>query len=410
MKVLAISPSLDIRSVTVLLLVMGLSTPGQAEITSLDSGNIDDVLNNAGVALVNFYADWCRFSQMLHPVFEEASNLVREEFPDTKQVVFARVDCDQHSDIAQRYRITKYPTLKLFRNGMMMKREYRGQRSVAAIADFIRQQQVDPVKEIQSLEEVKTVDRSKRNIIGYFDKKDSDSYHTYEKVANILRDDCMFLAAFGDVSESERFSGENVIYKPVGESVPDMVYLGSLSNFDLTYAWAQDKCVPLVREITFENGEELTEEGIPFLILFHIKEDTESLEKFQHEVARQLISEKGSINFLHADCDKFRHPLLHIQKTPADCPVIAIDSFRHMYVFPDFKDLAIPGKLKQFVLDLHSGKLHREFHHGPDPTETTPGQEETEGEAASSPPESSFQKLAPSETRYTILSRGRDEL
>ncbi|XP_030014484.1 endoplasmic reticulum resident protein 44 isoform X1 [Sphaeramia orbicularis] len=409
MKLFSISPSLDIRFVTVILLVMGLSTPGQAEITSLDSANIDEVLNNAGVALVNFYADWCRFSQMLHPIFEEASNVVREEFPDMKQVVFARVDCDQHSDIAQRYRITKYPTLKLFRNGMMMKREYRGQRSVAAIADFIRQQQVNPVKEIQSMEEVNTLDRSKRNIIGYFEKKDSENYHTYEKVANILRDDCMFSAAFGAVSEPERFSGDNVIYKPVGESVPDMVYLGSLTNFDLTYAWAQDKCVPLVREITFENGEELTEEGIPFLILFHIKEDTDSLEKFQHEVARQLINEKGSINFLHADCDKFRHPLLHIQKTPADCPVIAIDSFRHMYVFPEFKDLTVPGKLRQFVLDLHSGKLHREFHHGPDPTDSTPGQEETVGEVASNPPESSFQKLAPSENRYTIL-RDRDEL
>lgn len=35
---------------------------------------------------------------------------------------------------------------------------------------------------------------------------------------------------------------------------------------------------------------------------------------------------------------------------------------------------SIPGKLKQFVLDLHSGKLHREFHHGPDPTNSTPGQ------------------------------------
>lgn len=41
----------------------------------------------------------------------------------------------------------------------------------------------------------------------------------------------------------------------MGDSVPDMIYLGSLTNFDLTYAWAQDKCVPLVREITFENGE-----------------------------------------------------------------------------------------------------------------------------------------------------------
>ncbi|XP_054637878.1 endoplasmic reticulum resident protein 44 [Dunckerocampus dactyliophorus] len=408
MKLSAILPFLCDRIICITLLVMGLSTPGQAEITSLDSGNIDDVLNNAGVSLVNFYADWCRFSQMLHPIFEEASNIVREEFPDTKQVVFARVDCDQHSAIAQRYRITKYPTLKLFRNGMMMKREYRGQRSVAAIADFIRQQQVDPVKEIHSLEELKAVDRSKRNIIGYFEKKDSDNYHSYEKVANILRDDCVFMAAFGSASESERFSGDNVIYKPMGESVPDMVYLGSLTNFDLTYAWAQDKCVPLVREITFENGEELTEEGIPFLILFHLKEDNESLEKFQHEVARQLISEKGSINFLHADCDKFRHPLLHIQKTPADCPVIAIDSFRHMYVFPDFRDINVPGKLRQFVLDLHSGKLHREFHHGPDPTDSTPGQEESD--VASSPPGSSFQKLAPSETRYTILRRDRDEL
>lgn len=335
---------------------------------------------------------------------------MREEFPDTKQVVFARVDCDQHSDIAQRYRITKYPTLKLFRNGMMMKREYRGQRSVTAIADFIRQQQVDPVKEVLAADELNSLDRSKRNIVGYFEKKDSDNYRTYEKVANILRDDCTFLAAFGAVSEHERFSGDNVIYRPPGEGAPDMVFLGSLTNFDLAYAWTQDKCVPLVREITFENGEELTEEGLPFLILFHVKEDTQSLEKFQHEVARQLISEKGSINFLHADCDKFRHPLLHIQKTPADCPVIAIDSFRHMYVFPEFKDVSVPGKLRQFVLDLHSGKLHREFHHGPDPTESTPGQVDVGGEVASNPPESSFQKLAPSETRYTILSRDRDEL
>lgn len=411
MKLLPQSPAPDVRFIPVLLLAMGLSTPGQAEITSLDSGNIDDVLNNAGVALVNFYADWCRFSQMLHPIFEEASNIVREEFPDTKQVVFARVDCDQHSDIAQRYRITKYPTLKLFRNGMMMKREYRGQRSVTAIADFIRQQQVDPVKEVLTAGAISNaLDRSKRNILGYFEKKDADSYHTYEKVANILRDDCTFLAAFGAASEHERFSGDNIVYKPPGESAPDMVFLGSLSNFDLTYAWAQDKCVPLVREITFENGEELTEEGLPFLILFHVKEDSQSLETFQHEVARQLISEKGSINFLHADCDKFRHPLLHIQKTPADCPVVAIDSFRHMYVFPEFKDVSVPGKLRQFVLDLHSGKLHREFHHGPDPTESTPGQVEVIGEVASNPPESSFQKLAPSEKRYTILSRDRDEL
>uniref|UniRef100_A0A8B9K3K2 Endoplasmic reticulum protein 44 n=1 Tax=Astyanax mexicanus TaxID=7994 RepID=A0A8B9K3K2_ASTMX len=302
-----------------LLLVTGLYTPVRAEITSLDAGNIDDILNNAGVALVNFYADWCRFSQMLHPIFEEASNVVREEYPDTSQVVFARVDCDQHTDIAQRYRISKYPTLKLFRNGMMMKREYRGQRSVTAIADFIRQQKVDPISEIQSLEEVTKIDRSRRTIIGYFEQKNSDNYHAYEKVANILRDDCAFMAAFGEVSKPERFSGDNVIYKPLGENAPDMVYLGSLTNFDLVYAWAQDKCVPLVREITFENGE-----------VYH-PSPTQTCHSFSLSVSLSL-----------------------------------------------------------------SYSLH-----------TLP---EDPKEVASSPPESSFQKLAPSETRYTILSRDRDEL
>lgn len=44
-----------------------------------------------------------------------------------------------------------------------MKREYRGQRSVTAIADFIRQQQVNPVKEMPSIEEVNTIDVSAKS-------------------------------------------------------------------------------------------------------------------------------------------------------------------------------------------------------------------------------------------------------
>lgn len=64
------------------------------------------------------------------------------------------------ADIAQRYRISKYPTLKLFRNGMMMKREYRGQRSVTAIADYIRQQKSNPIRDVQDLEEISSLDVS----------------------------------------------------------------------------------------------------------------------------------------------------------------------------------------------------------------------------------------------------------
>ena len=52
-------------------------------------------------------------------------------------------------------------------------------------------------------------------------------------------------------------------------------------------------------------------------------------------------------------------------KSPSDCPVIAIDSFKHMYLFPDYTKAHKKKYLLKFVQDLHSGKLHREFHHGP---------------------------------------------
>ena len=72
--------------------------------------------------------------------------------------------------------------------------------------------------------------------------------------------------------------------------------MGDLSNFDLLKTWVSDKCIlPLVREITSENAEELTEEGIPFLLLFYHPDDKSSIEMYKAEVSKQLIQEKGIV-------------------------------------------------------------------------------------------------------------------
>ena len=134
-----------------------------------------------------------------------------------------------------------------------------------------------------------------------------------------------------------------------------------------------DKCTPLVREITFENAEELTEEGLPFLILFHHPDDTESIKRFTDVVQKDLLDDKRkaagrqhffvqskepiflaprleNVNFLIADGIKFAHPLHHLGKSKEDLPLIAIDSFRHMYLFPSYQDMETPGKLKKVLL------------------------------------------------------------
>lgn len=77
----------------------------------------------------------------------------------------------------------------------------------------------------------------------------------------------------------------------------DETYKGNLVNFDELNIWAQGKCVPLVREITFENAEELTEEGLPFLILFHESSDVENVKAFKDIVVNTLLSEKRKFRF-----------------------------------------------------------------------------------------------------------------
>lgn len=90
----------------------------------------------------------------------------------------------------------------------------------------------------------------------------------------------------------------------------DETFTGSLSNLDELHIWVQEKCVPLVREITFENAEELTEEGLPFLILFHAQNDTESIKSYKTIVENQLISEKRTYRNIHFEI----HVLLNIHK------------------------------------------------------------------------------------------------
>ncbi|XP_022662951.1 endoplasmic reticulum resident protein 44-like isoform X2 [Varroa jacobsoni] len=372
------------------------SANGEARVMTIS--NYEQLFAEYEVVFINFYADWCRFSQILQPIFDEAAVKLEAEFPG--KVLLAKVDCDAQTTLAGKFHITKYPTLKTVRNGSMLKREYRKSRSIEAMTQYIREMLKDHVKESTPFDLSKDVDEAKSALIGYFQSKNSTAYEVFRRLAADMHDECNFYFVAREPQGDEpkdriRFKEARNKY----DAVRSLEYTGSVVDFDKIKEWSQEKCVPLVREITFENAEELTEEGLPFLILFHHPGDKTSVAEFSQLVKNELITEKTSVNFLIADGVKFAHPLHHLGKSVKDLPVIAIDSFRHMYIFPRYGDIHTPGRLMQFIKDLFSGKLHREFHYGPDDPIVNAVQTD--------PPESTFRKLAPSSNRYTLL---RDEL
>jgi endoplasmic reticulum resident protein 44 len=106
----------------------------------------------------------------------------------------------------------------------------------------------------------------------------------------------------------------------------DETYKGNVESFDELLVWVQSLCVPLVREITFENAEELTEEGLPFLILFHHPDDKESVKKYIQIVHEQLQDEKRKLR-LHA------HAFMLSENNRIRYFELTISSRRHNYIF-----------------------------------------------------------------------------
>ena len=91
------------------------------------------------------------------------------------------------------------------------------------------------------------------------------------------------------------FAGQSIVaFRPnkARSNDDDETFTGKLNSYDEFSVWSAQKCTPLVREITFENAEELTEEGLPFLILFHAPEDNESIKRYNEIVQRELMEDK----------------------------------------------------------------------------------------------------------------------
>jgi protein disulfide isomerase len=241
------------------------------EIVKLDKSNFEETIKDAPQVMVKYYSPNCPHCIALAPIYEEASKLVRQK---NVRVIVAEIDCSANGDICNKEKITRYPTLKFYKDGEF-KREFEDKRTAENISKFIIENSRARITIVHGEEVKEFINNNKKDdqklLIGYFNRIGDVDYKTFEKAAHRYGDEFLYAAA-GDSVAAEAVGGVVVpgivMYKDYDEAIPRNTKLSD-ENVE---KFIDIHKIPNLDILTEENYKTYVDTKIPLAIFFYEKD------------------------------------------------------------------------------------------------------------------------------------------
>lgn len=151
--------------------LLGLSRAEEAEdeaVVTLTTDNFETFIKENDKVLVEFYAPWCGHCKALAPEYEKAAQAIDADADISAKL--AKVDATVEKDLATKYGVKGFPTLKYFTGDVDTPDDYSGGRTEPTIIQWLRTRSMPAVTTLESAEAV-TEFQSKGSVVlvGFFE-------------------------------------------------------------------------------------------------------------------------------------------------------------------------------------------------------------------------------------------------
>jgi protein disulfide isomerase family A protein 3 len=164
------------------------------------------------IILVEFYAPWCGHCKRLAPEYEAAATRLKSSEP---QVPLAKVDCTAETKTCEKYGVSGYPTLKVFKAGSLAF-DYNGGRDADGIVKYMLSKAGPTSKELFTDEDFEKFTSSNSPVVlGFFKEVGSAAQKAFEGVAGALSEDFRFAHTYSqELASKHGFEDNILIYQP----------------------------------------------------------------------------------------------------------------------------------------------------------------------------------------------------
>ncbi|XP_067672300.1 protein disulfide-isomerase-like isoform X1 [Haliotis asinina] len=344
---------------TLVILLLGLVAYSAAEVTEEDGvlvltkDNFEAVTTENEFVLVEFYAPWCGHCKALAPEYAKAANTLASEGSGIK---LGKVDATVETDLAEKYEVRGYPTIKFMRKGKAT--EYAGGRTASDIVNWLKKKTGPPATPLASVDDSKTfIEASEVAVVGFFKDQESDAAKSFLEAASGIDDIPFGITSDDAVFKDNKVDKDSIIlFKKFDEG--KNVFDGDFKADEIA-SFISGNRLPLVVEFTQESAQKIFGGEVKnHILLFMDKGEgfDEKVEIFK-AVAKDF---KGRVLFITIDTttEDNARILEFFGLKKEETPAIRLISLKEdMTKFKPESDEITEASVRTFVQAFVDGKL-----------------------------------------------------